>query len=241
MVLLDYLKKCDFDARLERYFDQSMQFESFEIGILKDDYFKTVDVDWEVFFIDADDDDADYQIDIITTNKYHQAKKDADITESANRMLRILYGFKMSIYYQDDLLMIDRFEDDFFNALDNYNQKNYNPLLFDDWDALDYSDLLDLNYQLESRICKESANRLYKSNPNIDVFDVLTICNRFIAEFEPDFDLIDFISRINSNSFADLIDSLNDWLQYFIFCDSDANPSNEDYRCQIIIGCVLNG
>ena len=238
MVLLAYLKKCQFDAELERFFDMSVSIEDFEIEEMKEEYFKRVCPLSAVKEISGKD--KDYQLDVITTDEYNQSKADAGIPIILNRLFRSYFGLLMSLDIQE-FDAVDRFENELIENLGNNEAiKNYNPLCFDDWDLLPIDELIGLNRKLLSRYRKYIAESMLKSDLNIDIIDKGKILKRFQENYEPNQDIFYLLDITkDDNDFKSFINHLNEYCQYLIYCDEDCNPSKEDFKRGIIIDCVM--
>lgn len=243
MILKQYLYKCDFDARLERFIDQSIEIEWHEVKYLIKEY-QTFCPLTSLNDVDVYESDAIDSVDLITTKEYNKSKNLVNIPADIDRLFRIYYGFLMSIRYQDDFLMLDRFEEEYFDQLDNYQQKNYEPIIKDDlWDELPLNTLHKMNWELIERIENELLNRIMQNPIKIDEMDAIQILIRFQDNYDPSRDIWDLIDTMKDNltNLPNLINNLNYYSQELIFCDEDGNPSNKDYKSSIFVDCVLGG
>lgn len=242
-IFRNYLRKCDFDARLERFFDQSIMIEPEDIEALKSEYVDICPLP-SIINLDCNETDADDILDAHTTAEYRKSKILADVSSDLDTLFRIYFGFLMSFRIQDDFMMLDRFEEDYFDQLDNMSQKNYEPIIRDDyWDDLPMDMLWNMNFKLARRIETELLRRIMQNPPKIDVMDGIEILERYIDNYDPSDEIWNLIER-KSDVLTDLdalIESLNANMQDFVFPDEDGNPSKKDYKMYIFMDCVIGG
>ena len=91
MILRQYLHKCDFDARLERFIDQSVEIEWEEVRDLIKEY-QTFCPLTSLNDVDFYETDAIDSVDLITTNEYNKSKILINIPADMDRLFRIYYG-----------------------------------------------------------------------------------------------------------------------------------------------------